>query len=102
TAFHQNAGELGASGTLNAPLHVNGGALDIASGYSTGTLTVRGGVTLASGSITRWEFEPIDGTTNAASTDLLEITNSPGQTDGQLTFASATAQLPVMIQVGAT
>lgn len=96
TAFNQYAG------SLNAPLYVNGGVLEIGSSSSTGTLTVRGGVTLASGSVTRWEFEPIDGTANAASTDLLEITNSPGQTDGQLTFAPATAQLPLMIQVGSS
>lgn len=102
TAFNQNAGSFAAFGTLNAPLHVNGGVFDLGASMSTGTLAVRGGVTLAPGSITRWEFEPADGTAAAASADLLQITHSPDQTDGRLTFAPAAAKLPLMVQVGSS
>ena len=99
TAFHQNSGTFAASGTLNAPLHLNGGIFEIGGTGTAETLTVQGGVTLNPGSLTRWEFNPLDGTATAASTDLLQITNSAGHTDGQLTFASASAKLPNMIQV---
>jgi autotransporter-associated beta strand protein len=101
TAFHQNAGTFEASGTLAAPLHVNGGVFEIGGSSTAATLTVEGGVTLNPGGLTRWKFAPLNGTADAAATDLLQIANSTGHTDGQLIFASASAQLPTMVQVDA-